>query len=232
MATGSYDANGIWQYGEDDNIALFSDLLNLATESTSDAFTDDRARLATLEEGSLAGLIPVVPASVDKTGGSAAVNALGTVTFTGVSSFSLNGIFSTNYRNYRFVLETTASVSSGELRLQMRAAGTNTSSGVYDNRAIGIVNAYDPWTGGNETFTRIGLCSPTYEISASVDVITPNVAKYTIATMMGFGAYSTNPMTWVGGMTCKTSTQYDGITIYPSNASVLTGTITVYGYND
>lgn len=49
MATGLLDANGIWNYGEDDNIALFSDLLNLGTESTSDAFTVDRARIATVE---------------------------------------------------------------------------------------------------------------------------------------------------------------------------------------
>ena len=50
MATGYYDANGIWQYGEDDNIALFSGLLNLGMDSTSDAFTADRARIAFLEQ--------------------------------------------------------------------------------------------------------------------------------------------------------------------------------------
>lgn len=50
MATGYYDANGIWQYGEDDNIALFSDLLNLGQDSTSDQFTNDRARIAFLEQ--------------------------------------------------------------------------------------------------------------------------------------------------------------------------------------
>jgi hypothetical protein len=49
MATGSLDTNGVWNYGEDDSIALFSDLLNLGTTSTSDAFTADRARLATIE---------------------------------------------------------------------------------------------------------------------------------------------------------------------------------------
>lgn len=49
MATGAYDANGIWQYGEGDNIALFSDLLNLGQESVSDAFTDDRARITQVE---------------------------------------------------------------------------------------------------------------------------------------------------------------------------------------
>jgi hypothetical protein len=49
MATGSLDTNGVWNYGEDDSIALFSDLLNLGTTSTSDAFTVDRARLSTIE---------------------------------------------------------------------------------------------------------------------------------------------------------------------------------------
>jgi hypothetical protein len=49
MATGSLDTNGVWNYGEDDSIALFSDLLNLGTTSISDAFTVDRARLSTIE---------------------------------------------------------------------------------------------------------------------------------------------------------------------------------------
>lgn len=50
MATGYYDANGIWQYGESDPIALFSDLLNLGQDSTSDQFTNDRARISFLEQ--------------------------------------------------------------------------------------------------------------------------------------------------------------------------------------
>lgn len=33
---GSLDANGIWQFGEDDSESLASDLLNLGMESVSD----------------------------------------------------------------------------------------------------------------------------------------------------------------------------------------------------
>lgn len=40
---GSLDAEGIWQFGEDDSEALASDLLNLLAASTSDQFTIDRA---------------------------------------------------------------------------------------------------------------------------------------------------------------------------------------------
>jgi hypothetical protein len=51
MAAGAgfYDANGVWQYGETDAIALFSDTLNKGMDSVSDAITADRTRLTTLE---------------------------------------------------------------------------------------------------------------------------------------------------------------------------------------
>ncbi|MGG7509441.1 hypothetical protein [Plantibacter sp. YIM 135249] len=49
MAAGSKDSNGIWQYGEDDLRALFSDLLNLATASVSVAVGAIKSRLTTLE---------------------------------------------------------------------------------------------------------------------------------------------------------------------------------------
>jgi len=49
MASGYYDANGVYQYGEDDPIALYSNFMNLGQTSVSSQFTNDRARLATLE---------------------------------------------------------------------------------------------------------------------------------------------------------------------------------------
>lgn len=39
MATGALDANGIWQYGEDDSETTFSGLLNKLASSTSDTVT-------------------------------------------------------------------------------------------------------------------------------------------------------------------------------------------------
>jgi hypothetical protein len=39
MATGSFDANGIWLYGEDDSEATFSALLNKGMSSVSDTVT-------------------------------------------------------------------------------------------------------------------------------------------------------------------------------------------------
>lgn len=52
MAAGAgfYDAQGVWQYGETDNIGtLFSDFMNVAPVSISTQFVADRSRLTTLE---------------------------------------------------------------------------------------------------------------------------------------------------------------------------------------
>lgn len=52
MAAGAgfYDAEGVWQYGETDNIGtLFSDFMNVAPVSISTQFAADRSRLTTLE---------------------------------------------------------------------------------------------------------------------------------------------------------------------------------------
>lgn len=50
---GANDANGIYQYGEDDSEALFSDLLNLSPTSISTVVTSLKSRLTALEGGVL-----------------------------------------------------------------------------------------------------------------------------------------------------------------------------------
>jgi hypothetical protein len=52
MATGAYDDQGIWIFGEDDPAAPFSDTLNLGMESVSDEIANDRVRLDALEAAS------------------------------------------------------------------------------------------------------------------------------------------------------------------------------------
>lgn len=60
MAAGYYDANGVYQYGESDPIALYSDFMNLGQASVSSQFTNDRARIATLENTVSGGNTPNV----------------------------------------------------------------------------------------------------------------------------------------------------------------------------
>lgn len=66
MATGALDANGIWQYGEDDSETTFSGLLNKLASSTSDTVT----RLE-----SFTGYTGTLPVANGGTGATSAVNA-------------------------------------------------------------------------------------------------------------------------------------------------------------
>jgi len=229
MATGAYDANGIWQYGEDDNIALFSDLLNLGTESTSDAFTDDRARLATLEAGSLAGLIPINPSSIVVATGSAAVSSIGAVSFSGATSLTLNGVFSGAYKNYRVIVHTVLA-TDGWLQVRYGTSGSVNSGSIY---AYGTF-----WSNGS---TQIQQSSPNNQMlmarlatssninqALSMDIYSPQTTAYTASTGIFSNWYAGGGTSfgWVNA-----STQFTDLNIFPSSGSI-SGSISVYGYND
>lgn len=228
MATGSYDANGIYQYGEDDNIALFSDLLNLGTESTSDAFTDDRARLATLEAGSLSGLIPVKPTVLTVAGGTGSINDLGTVTFTNCTSIALQGVFTTLYRNYKIVLNIAASAGGNVNYYLMSGAAANTAN-VYYNQEL---RALDTTVQGQFLGwpTTNGIAGVGVTNGAIVlDVYSPNIATGTSVmsdSNMG-GSYYLRKYHNRHGQ----DVAFDGFNFQASTGN-LTGKATVYGYND
>ena len=61
IGPGFIDAEGIWQYGEDDTETLMSDLLDIGQQSVSDALVLDRARLAAAE--SALAMSPATPTS-------------------------------------------------------------------------------------------------------------------------------------------------------------------------
>jgi hypothetical protein len=231
MATGAYDANGIWNYGEDDNIALFSDTLNMLAESTSDAFTDDRSRLSTLEAGSLSGLIPVSPASVVVATGTAAVNSLGVVSFTGATGVSLNGIFTSNYTNYRLMAKITASTATATISLRYRAAGTDNTTSNY-RHAYWAIRTNDSNTmitqnGDNKHYVLDIVDSG----SLIIDFTAPQATQRTHSHTKGFGVQAGWNASISGDGTHATTTSFDGFTIY-SSAGNFTGTFQVFGYND
>lgn len=237
MATGAYDANGIWQYGEDDNIALFSDTLNLLAESTSDGFTDDRARISTLEAGNLAGIIPVIPSSVTAVTGTAAVSDNGAVTFTGCSKIILNGVFTSSYRHYRLVFNITSNTTVGNMSTRLAVGGTEDSTAtnyyqqvirIGSNSAISYaVNA--PGSGWTPGYLMLNA---TYGETV-MDIINPAITQQTAMNLQAnynFNDGSGNRASWVGGGSHIQNTAYDGISFITSG--VFTGTVQVFGYND
>lgn len=234
MATGSYDANGIWNYGEDDNIALFADTLNKLADSTSDAFTADRGRISTLEAGSLAGLIPVQPTSIVVATGTAAVNTLGVVTFTGATSITLNNVFSSEYTNYRMVFTLYGASTILNVFGQLTTAGTPLSGTAY-NRGTFVTRTDGSTlsgTGGaniSSFSVVVGASNATNMASSFLDITNPytTIRKSVVGLCQGYGNLHETSMIGTGIMDTNSR---DGVKITCSTGNI-TGTVQIFGYN-
>lgn len=171
----------------------------------------------------IAGLSTAIPTSIANSGGTASLSA-NTVTFTGVSSVSLNGVFTAASNNYRVITRLTASSGGALLYMRLRLAGTDAATNYDQQRfyASGATIA-GQYTGGN-TFGGIGALLTTAN-AYSVDIHTPFVAQSTILSSVGGYSQGVEIFTTVH----TTATAYDGVTLLPS-AGTITGTISVYGY--
>jgi hypothetical protein len=132
----------------------------------------------TADWGSRAGLAKIVPSSVAVGSGTGSASALGTVTFSAVSSVSLNDVFSSTYNHYRIVSDIQTSVANPELDFRYRVSGSDNSTSNYyftgfysfsSDTVIGNDNLYrgDPTTswavgigGNNQTSLMMDLVSP------------------------------------------------------------------------
>lgn len=235
MAVGSYDANGIWNFGESDNIAPFSTTLNKLASSTSNAFTSAKSRIATLEANNLPGTIPVVPGSITKSGGTSSVTALGQVTATGVTSVTLNGVFTSAFQNYKVVMTLGNTTTGGYLYGTITANGITPSSSVRYQGVIGsssgtVVNLNGSALSYFPICEHGGYDAP-YGM-AYFDIYKPQQAKPT--NFLG-ASISTNASTftsWTLGGIVQDGTAYDGFKVYSSGGATFTTVISVYGYNN
>lgn len=231
MATGAPGTNGVWLFGEDDSEATFSALLNKAGSTTNTQLGLDRARLTTLEAKPLSGLVPCVPTSVDKSGGTASFNSTtGLVTFSGVTTIAPNGVFTTAYQNYELILNLDSTSTASDINLRVRAAGTDLTTSTYQYAKGSMLNAtygvdfQSSATGVN--FARGGGAGGTI---ATLKIGSP---KQTQNTKM-VGMYAQGASIWFGSVYGNVQNQvaYDGISITGLSAT-MTGTVQVFGWND
>lgn len=185
-----------------------------------------------------AGLVPVVPSSISVGSGSATVSATGLVTFTAVSSVSLNSVFSSAYRNYRMVLDVPTSTGGVNtvMGLRYRTGTTDNSSNLYfQYQAINRLNgALNTNSGGPNTFYSLGTISTQTNsfTSWSGDILMPFISTgQTSANGLGMGSDATNSFQVISSVLFNAATSFDGITILTNSGTTLTGTVKIYGYN-
>jgi hypothetical protein len=185
----------------------------------------------TADWGSRAGLAKIVPSSVAVGSGTGSASALGTVTFTGASSVSLNGVFSTTYDNYRIIF-TTTTISNIFMRLRVSNADETTSQYVYVVQGLDQGNTADNASSGGAGNTfHIGKSASSLQSSISLDLYAPKLSAVTsyIGTSMNRTATATMSNWDVSGF-LNTTTSYDSVSIYNSASNAMTGTVSVYGY--
>ena len=181
--------------------------------------------------GTTPGLVPMVPTSVAVGSGTGTANALGQVTFSGASTVSLNGVFTSAYRNYKVVGQFL--VSSGQdASLRLRAAGSdNSTASSYTNQRFIITSAAISVEDITSNLAQyLPNASSTLVNTFSAEFFNPQIAS---ATGIITSALSNqNAGYWVNsGILHDQTVSYDGFSIFIGGASTYTGTLSVYGYN-
>ena len=174
------------------------------------------------------GMRMIVPTSVTVGSGSGSVDANGAVTFSGASSVTLNGIFSSTYDNYLF----TVSNGSGTAAVGMNFRLGSTATGYYSKIVYG---AYSDNTvsglcySNTTTWENFGNCSSS-AISINAVIYNPFLSTATTFTSVAPQGGTTASFVSGGGWVNNT-TSYTAATFLPSSGTV-SGIVRVYGYKN
>jgi hypothetical protein len=184
----------------------------------------------TADWGSRAGLAKIVPSSVAVGSGTGSSDALGTVTFSGCSSVSLNDVFSATYDHYKInIIYTPSTAMTLSLRLRdvssaITAANyafqvltsDSSSGGVYVNNT----------NGRTQTSASISNTTASIRNMLSVEMFSPFLSQITTWRALGTNGVA-NHINVSGSY--NTGTSATGFEINTSTGTT-SGTIQIYGY--
>lgn len=151
-----------------------------------------------------------------------------TESFSAVSSVSLDNCFSGDYDNYLVIANITSTSTSAHARIRLRASGSDETSANYSFGATynGFNNTPSAEGAANQTSMNLTYMSDAANAHALYMPITgPNDAGFTYVSQ---NMSADNGASSYQGL-LKTTTVYDGFSLYPSSGS-FTGTVSVYGY--
>lgn len=178
------------------------------------------------------GLISMTPTSIAVGSGTASINADGGVDFSAVTSLSLNGVFTSEFDNYRITLSSIASAVA-DLLLVLRVGGVNATGANYTceymygqgtavgaQRYSGRTNALG-FMAGSTTLQSGGECHMYGPALAQATAWrNVNANSYLSATIADYAS------------THSLATSYDGFTLTSDAGQTFTGNVHVFGYEE
>lgn len=166
-------------------------------------------------------------------------NAVGLWKITSVNlsltSVVVSNCFSSNYDNYRLVIDGIGSNPDGALLIQMTSGGSAPSQGwqwayrgLYANGSSADVSL------GSSTYAETGAYTGVANSpigSVSMDIFNPNRPQRTFVLSNAISYAGVNFFIRNGGGACDTTAVYDGFRLYFNSGATFThGKVTVYGY--
>jgi hypothetical protein len=181
------------------------------------------------------GLIQIVPSSVAVGSGSGSANANGFVTFTGVSSVSLNDVFSATYDSYRLVFFFNTPSTDLDINLRFRVSGADNSAGSYsraivESNSSAVTNRYFISQTSHEIMNCDGGTTSGY--GGVIDLQNPFTSLATSGQIVSQGWDSAGGLRGrAGGLNFFTTTSFTGFSFLTTTGTI-SGAISVYGYRD
>lgn len=156
----------------------------------------------------------------------------------GVASTSLTAnTFSSTYRNYLLIVNCTNFTVTGDLRIRLRASGTDNTSAVYGNSNFysnsGLSSGLATGDSTNTTWLVGYGDSTTLYTRLILNIFNPFDAIQTSAFSQLVRSQSTtngNLEQRNGGHHHGGATSFDSLTIYPASGNI-SGSYSIYGYN-
>jgi hypothetical protein len=162
------------------------------------------------------GLVLIKPSSVVN----GTDNGKGTVSFSAVSSVSLNDVFSATYNNYL-------------VNMRMRVSGSDNSSTNYTRSSIFQNNTTisGQLISSETSFRGIAQMRSGQENFSQFTVINPFASQHTTLIQDSTDQVGTANLTQTRRMhTMTVTTSYTGFTVIAASGNI-TGSVSVYGYN-
>jgi hypothetical protein len=156
---------------------------------------------------------------------------LNTTSFSGVTSQSINDVFSSTYKSYKIVTNMTSNVATN-LNFRWRVSGADNSTSNYKT----LISFFS--TGGTSgiqsntnTGTSFALVSFTSE-SHNFEMLATDPFETSKSTLYAEGVFNVlNAGLITAGGFFDATTSFTGFTVFASGTDQLTGSISVYGFN-
>lgn len=177
------------------------------------------------------GLIPRVPTAVSGTGVS--VTNLARVSFASSDRINVNGVFTEEFIIYRILIDIAETSASSQIQMHLRSGAANDSAARYNNQYLYGTDASAIAAAQKErTFWQLAAGGGRVGHLISLDLAGPARVGLTRGTAEAVDYdFDNNLVASKVAIGNTVTNQYDGFSVFPT-AGTVTGSITVFGYNN